>query len=206
MERRDSGPSHLIKDGSRDSLPLMECQSEKRSQRWCPGERTQAQKGQGLLQGHTGNLQLPFYLTWLPLWYPGSLPVLFSVTCGHSLTLQASQISEYSRHTYSLKPYLKGWVSDYSFPCKMELFQRVLVAPSGERLRSKQHHKQSQRRLARDKPWVSAGWEVGRLCIGFISAIYLTLNMRLNFPRALLPHPLKQISAEQLSHDGHLQV
>lgn len=167
----------------------MECQSEKRSQRWCPGERTQAQKGQGLLQGHTGNLQLPFYLTWLPLRYPGSLPVLFSVTCGHSLTLQASQISQYSRHTYSLKPYLKGWVSDYSFPCKMELFQRVLVAPSGERQRSKQQHKQSQRRLARDKPWVSAGWEVGRLCIGFVSAIYLTLNMRLNFLRALLPHP-----------------
>ena len=88
----------------------------------------------------------------------------------------------------------------------MELFQRVFVAPSGERLRSKQHHKQSQRMLARAKPWVSAGWEVGRLSIGFVSAIYLTLNIRLNFPRALLPHPLKQITTEQLSHDGHLQV
>ena len=37
MERRGSGPSHLIKDGqvpeSRDSLPLMECLSEKSSQR-----------------------------------------------------------------------------------------------------------------------------------------------------------------------------
>lgn len=142
----------------------MECQSEKRSQKWCPGERTQAQKGQGLLQGHTGNLQLPFYLSWLPLWYPGSLPVLFSVTYGHSLTLQASQISEQSRHTYSLKPYLKRWVSDYSFACKMELFQRVLVAPSGERLGSKQQHRQPQWRLARAKPWVSAGGEVGRLC------------------------------------------
>lgn len=57
-----------------------------------------------------------------------------------------------------------------TIPCprRMELFQRVIVAPSGERLRSKQHLKQSQGRLARTKPMVSPAWGGGWLRVHLV--------------------------------------
>lgn len=153
------------------------------------GERTQAQKGQGSLKV-TRATTASFLLELVTTMISEDL----CLSCFQWLMVIHSPYKHHRSQSSQgtpilLKPYLRDELVIIPSHARWSYFRGCLWPPVGKRWEANSSIDSHSGGWQEPSPGSQQGERVGRLCIGFISATYLTLNMRLNSPESPLALP-----------------